>query len=192
MVVKTPGQASTGQVQTSKSKVEPIRKTPSVRKTIEEVNKISRSRPELPVQEELKPENHIDQVQEPIGENISFTREQLSEAWKSFSELIKTESALSYSVVSNIEPDLSDNQFIVISFASNMQLELYRQNIKDILVRHLKKQLGVSSVLIEEKIEERQSDKKVKHLTDGEKFRYLAEKYPNLNVLRNTFNLDFD
>ncbi len=62
---------------------------------------------------------------------------------------------------------------------------------KDEYLKQLRRKMRNDSVLFEVRLKDR-SNEKSKIFTDEDKFKYIAEKYPNLNDLQKRLGLDFE
>lgn len=132
-----------------------------------------------------------DQVQESAYneyENFSepFTREQLTAKWNEFLEQIADRPNLR-STLSNV-PELIEGNKLLLKIGNSVQEEDVRQ-IKPELILWLRKELRNSGIELTTRLERIETERT--HFNDSEKLQILVQKNPNLNELKQIFNLDF-
>jgi DNA polymerase-3 subunit gamma/tau len=156
------------------------------------LNKVSQqSKPVVIVQE--IPENGY-RAEPPQNEkkDILFSNAELKDKWKEFAESLKNTDARMHMALRNQQPELGDNGIIVITFRNNAQVEEFKANIKPQLLVFLKEKFGEIDLNISETIVEDITPNQKKHYSDSEKLKFMIEKNPALQKLKQDFNLDFD
>ncbi len=149
-------------------------------------NKSNNSQPEPEKQEkeEIKEEPEI----EKNDEVIELTGEKVVEKWNEYAEKIKeTEERLYHTLISR-KPELKENNTISFSVDNPLQLEAVNSKENEIL-KFLSGQFNESLSLEVNIVKETK-----KHIpyTNKEKYMHMVNKNPELDKLRQEFNLDFD
>jgi hypothetical protein len=116
----------------------------------------------------------------------SYTLEQLSEKWNEFLEQIADRPNLC-STLSSV-PELIDGNRLLLKVGNSVQEEDVRL-IKPELILWLRKELRNSGIELVTRLERVESERT--HFNDSEKLQILVQKNPNLNELKQIFNLDF-
>jgi len=116
----------------------------------------------------------------------SFTVEQLTEKWNEFLEQIADRPNLC-STLSTV-PELFEGNRLLLKIGNSVQEEDVRQ-IKPELILWLRKELRNSGIELITRLERIESERT--HFNDSEKLQILVQKNPNLNELKQIFNLDF-
>lgn len=125
-----------------------------------------------------------------VVQNEVFTKDELLKCWDEFAEKIKDDKPRIYSSLK--EKDLIINELnIEIEFDNIDQLENFNQQIRQLLLNHLRQKLLNSGIEINTRLKER-DEKGRKLYTVEERFEYLAKKNPGIIKLKQNFNLDFD
>ena len=138
------------------------------------------------------PEKKVnDQVQETTYneyENFSdpFTAEELAVKWNEFMEQIADRPNLR-STLSTV-PELMEGNRLLLKIGNSVQEEDVRQ-IKPELILWLRKELRNSGIELTTRLERIETERT--HFNDSEKLQILVQKNPNLNELKQIFNLDF-
>jgi len=138
------------------------------------------------------PEKKVnDQVQETTYneyENFSdpFTAEELAVKWNEFMEQIADRPNLR-STLSTV-PELMEGNRLLLKIGNSVQEEDVRQ-IKPELILWLRKELRNSGIELITRLERIETERT--HFNDSEKLQILVQKNPNLNELKQIFNLDF-
>ena len=120
-----------------------------------------------------------------------FTEFLLQEKWLSFAENRKLEGKLGlHTTLTKSKPILNDDfsiLFVIDSEVQRMELQLESQSLLDFLRSEL------NNGLIQLKLEVTAHDKpKLSQLTSKERFFQMAEKNPDLHLLKEEFNLDIE
>ncbi|NOZ46974.1 MAG: DNA polymerase III subunit gamma/tau [Chlorobi bacterium] len=141
-----------------------------------------------------EPEVKISKQEAPIIEEIisEFTIEQLLEKWSIYAKNHEEEKRL-FTVLTSNKPVLTNNYAIEYRLKNTMQ-EIEIKDIKPQLLNFLKQELKNSSITLNFIVEEvKEDDTQKKHLfTDRDKYKFMSEKNPNLEKLRQQLNLDFE
>ena len=124
-------------------------------------------------------------------EDYDFSSDEMLKAWNQYAEMIKTDKPRLYSTLITRHPILVDNYQIQLKFANTSQLEDFTNNIKQLLLNFLRRELSNNKVGFQTILEEADNGKR-KLYTPDEKFNYLVKKNPTLGRLKQEFNLDFD
>lgn len=138
------------------------------------------------------PEKKVnDQVQETTYneyENFSdpFTAEELAVKWNEFMEQIADRPNLR-STLSTV-PELMEGNRLLLKIGNSVQEEDVRQ-VKPELILWLRKELRNSGIELITRLERIETERT--HFNDSEKLQILVQKNPNLNELKQIFNLDF-
>lgn len=132
-------------------------------------------------------------VFQPIAENITevkpVTREQLMVYWRGFADVAKTSGKLSlYATLTNHEPELDGEQ---ISFNVDNAVQEHDMNeCRQDLVDHLSSGLKRNGLRLQ--INKIERNDRQEAYTPQEKYKRMAEKNPNIEKLRQQFDLDID
>jgi hypothetical protein len=116
-----------------------------------------------------------------------FSQHELDIKWKFFLDTLDDRPNLK-STLSN-EPQLRDDKSILLRIDNHVQDELVK-GIKPQLVSWLRRELKNSSIDLITEV--REEDVQKFAYTDGEKFEEMLRKNPELAILKQRFNLDFD
>ena len=128
-------------------------------------------------------------VQERYG-NKPFHKKELEREYEEFVQKYKDERPRIYSTLNNQVPDLKDEHTLVLKMNNSSQYEDFKKDVKQQLINHLKRKLANGNIDIEVVLSKTTSKNTL--YTDDEKFVYMSKKNPNLNKLKQKFNLDFE
>ncbi|HKL31472.1 MAG TPA: hypothetical protein VJ919_02995 [Tangfeifania sp.] len=120
------------------------------------------------------------------GESEEFTVEQLKEKWESFVKKLESRPNLQ-STLSNV-PELGENFQLLLDIDNSVQEDLIN-SVKPELVSWLRKALKNSKIQLVTHISQVEKEKII--YTDQEKFMEMLKKNPQLENLKQKFNLDF-
>jgi DNA polymerase-3 subunit gamma/tau len=176
--------ASAGSVSTNPAPVGAIPKvnlgglksTANLGKPVGETPKVS-SAP-MPVLEEKQ-----------VVQNKTFTKEQLKVQWDSFVKWLESRERFSEFVILNRDFTL-EGTTIHLAVDNEIQVELLTTALRTEVLTHLRKAMQNSTIHIEVSI--LKEEEKPMIYTQAEKFKFLANKNPALNDLRNALGLDYD
>lgn len=121
----------------------------------------------------------------------SFTIDEVNMFWRQFASRMKDEGKETFynAMIKRNPKSLSDTLF-QFEVDNQVQVDVINSDIER-LTTFLRSSLKNYDFLIELKITENQLED-VKHLTGKDKFALLSRKFPNLHLLKNTFNLDIE
>ena len=115
-----------------------------------------------------------------------FTPEQLAEKWKEFVEKMADRPSLC-SALSSV-PEISNGNKLSLKIGNSVQEEDIRQ-IKPELISWLRKELRNAGIELTTTIGKIESERMI--FSDSEKLQMMMQKNPELNELKQKFNLDF-
>jgi DNA polymerase-3 subunit gamma/tau len=119
----------------------------------------------------------------------AFTEKQLEHYWKEFSEKKQQEGKqLEYLVLSQ-KPQLLEDLTVRIKLNSSVQIDTV-DRLKSELMPYLREKLKNDHLKLEAELEMDESKPLI--YTPAEKFKYLADKHPNLKILQEKLGLDPD
>jgi DNA polymerase-3 subunit gamma/tau len=138
-----------------------------------------------------KTETDFERKEEQTLSSTKFSDAILSEKWLSFAESRKSEGKIGlHTTLTKSKPILNDDfsiLFVIDSEVQRMELQLESQSLLDFLRSEL------NNGLIQLKLEVTSNDKpKLSQLTSKERFFQMAEKNPDLHLLKEEFNLDIE
>ncbi len=123
----------------------------------------------------------------------TFTREDVLAAIATYSERIKQNNPRMYSTLSNLKPVFESEFRLIYTLNNTVQLDTFSREIKNQLLAFLKNTLGNDQLEIDAILNEGNDiDSSNKLYTPEDKFKFMSEKNPVLNKLKQQFNLDFD
>lgn len=115
-----------------------------------------------------------------------FSAEQLAAKWNDYLGSIADRPNLR-STLSTV-PEIANETQLILKIGNSVQEEEIRL-VKPELVSWLRRELRNSEIELITKLEKMEPDRV--HFNDSEKLQMLIQKNPNLNELRQKFNLDF-
>lgn len=169
---------------------EPITKveTPTVTEKMTRIPSIKKDLKGIKKEEAIITTNNIEDNNQEII-NKEFNQDDLTIKWNAFAETIKEDPRI-YSTLISHPPILKENFQIEFNLNNSLQEESISK-IKGDIVRYLRDNLSNSNIDLTTTVIEIQNDSKQIY-TNKDKFNHLNEVNPNLNKLRQQFNLDFD
>lgn len=117
----------------------------------------------------------------------TFTEEQLRKKWKEFLNTLDDRPNLKSTL--SRDPELQPQNLLLLKIENHVQEELVK-GIKPQLVSWLRRELRNSSIELETELVMEENTKFA--YTDGEKLEEMLKKNPDLALLKQKFNLDFD
>jgi hypothetical protein len=147
------------------------------------------------IKDALSGNNVENKVQEAGQSNFSaynenlfepITQEQVTEKWKEFVAKMADRPSLC-SALSSV-PELTNGNKLVLKIGNSVQEEDIRL-IKPELISWLRKELRNSGIELITKIGKKESGRTM--FSDSEKLQMMMQKNPDLNELKQKFNLDF-
>ncbi len=128
---------------------------------------------------------------EPEFSDTPFSQDELMKKWNQFAESLKEERPRISFTLKSRKPELRSDYRIDVIMDNTAQLEDFDQNVKQDLHRFLRRELGNSLVQVMPRLEgSEQVQKKI--YTSEDKFRFMNNKNPNLNKLKQQFNLELE
>jgi DNA polymerase-3 subunit gamma/tau len=124
-----------------------------------------------------------------VVQNKTFTKEQLKVQWDSFVKWLESRERFSEFVILNRDFTL-EGTTIHLAVDNEIQVELLTTALRTEVLTHLRKAMQNSTIHIEVSI--LKEEEKPMIYTQAEKFKFLANKNPALNDLRNALGLDYD
>lgn len=120
-----------------------------------------------------------------------FSVDELTIAWKKFAfQTREAGKETFYHALSKQPPSFTDIEKLTLSVENNIQVEYIRPLLPE-LIDFLRTTLKNEYIDIEFEVSKTDAEKIV-IITGKDKFNALAKINPNLNILKNTFNLDID
>ncbi|MBN1598194.1 MAG: DNA polymerase III subunit gamma/tau [Bacteroidales bacterium] len=159
--------------------------TPSIRQALENLNK--RSSEKSDGLKEPDPEN---KNPDPVVDN-EISHDEFFQYWKRYIESLKKEELRMYLALKSSEPVI-ENNIIALQFRNNAQVDDFKLNFKQSVTEYLRDNLKNNLIEINEIIIENESQPVSKFLTDIDKLKYMTEKNPAIQKLKQDFNLDFE
>ncbi|MEE4215567.1 MAG: DNA polymerase III subunit gamma/tau [Bacteroidales bacterium] len=123
-------------------------------------------------------------------DNKEFDESELTEAWKSFGDTLKKGNPRMSSIIKAMKPVIEDNSEIILELSNKAQKDYFDQKYKHDMVSHLKRELSNSKIVFHTRVSEKKDNSTP--YTEEEKYKYLADKNPAVDKLRNEFGLEFD
>ncbi len=124
------------------------------------------------------------------GTDGEFGQEELTEAWKSFGDTLKSGNPRMSSIIKAMKPVIEDEKNIILSLSNKAQKEYFDQKYKEDVLRHLKKELLNTGINLITRVNDKE-DETVPY-TDEEKYRHLSNKNPALDKLKDELGLEFE
>ena len=140
-----------------------------------------------------EPKEEEGEIENAGSEKNEFAVEDLLQTWSLFAEKFTSRPRI-FNLLENHKPTV-DNDFVLHLELENVLQEEILNEVRHELIAHLRASLKNDYIQLEVEIRVLEEDegKDAKRLyTDQEKLKYLMEKNPNLDKLKQTFNLDLD
>ncbi len=150
----------------------------------------------LKKQEEKRASENVDEDNNDYGAENSqdneyeFDESDLMEAWRSFGDTMKSGNPRMSSIIKAMKPIIEDKTNIILELSNKAQKDYFDQKYRRSVLLHLKKELSNSKIEFQTKLGD--TTEKTTPYTDEEKYKYMAEKNPALDKLRNDFGLEYD
>lgn len=138
--------------------------------------------PAQPAQQQAAQQNEI------ITECQPFTQEQLSDLWKKLAEIYRTKKPRLHAIFSSGIPEIKENYVLEMSLQNSLQEQAINE-VKDGFINYLRKQLRNGKIDVVTKIDATKGSAVI--YTDTDKYNYLNQQNPNLEVFKKDLNLDF-
>lgn len=133
-------------------------------------------------QQQAAPQSEI------ITECQPFTQEQLADLWKKLAEIYKTKKPRLHAIFSSEIPEIKENYVLEMSLQNSLQEQAINE-VKDGFINYLRKQLRNGKIDVVTKIDATKGSAVI--YTDTDKYNYLNQQNPNLEVFKKDLNLDF-
>ncbi|MCK5821846.1 MAG: DNA polymerase III subunit gamma/tau [Bacteroidales bacterium] len=138
---------------------------------------------------ETSSEIKIEAALEPQGAILALSQENLLLLWNDFADTIKNEQPRLYNTLLSQTPVLLDKK-VSVNLNNPLQAKAL-SSIHNELEGYLKARTGETNLLLEPIVNQAgQTERKL--YTQDEKYTHLKKQNPNLDLLRQNFNLDFD
>jgi DNA polymerase-3 subunit gamma/tau len=118
-----------------------------------------------------------------------LTTAKLRQYWLEFAEQLQVDQPRLYSTFTTQEPELSDDNKIILTLNNPLQEKAIR-SIQTELLQFLRKRSGQPGLDMQTAVPEEQSGKKL--YTQEEKFQHLIRKNPDLDLFRQSLNLELE
>ena len=138
--------------------------------------------PAQPAQQQAAQQNEI------ITECQPFTQEQLADLWKKLAEIYRTKKPRLHAIFSSGIPEIKENYVLEMSLQNSLQEQAINE-VKDGFINYLRKQLRNGKIDVVTKIDATKGSAVI--YTDTDKYNYLNQQNPNLEVFKKDLNLDF-
>jgi len=122
-------------------------------------------------------------------ETEELTNSLLKTYWMEFAEQLKDDQPRIYSTLTVQIPELSPDKKIKLSLNNPLQEKAIR-SIQNELLQFLRSRSGHSDLEMETTVPEDQTEKRI--YTQEEKYQYLQQKNPDLDLFRQSLNLDLE
>ena len=119
-----------------------------------------------------------------------FSREELMEKWLRFAEVMRKDKPRMATTLKASNPVIKDDFVIEIEMSNSVQEDDFNLMIKADLANFLRQELKNDNIKIVTFVPETNKEKTL--YTDEDKYKYLSEKNPNINKLKQRLNLDFE
>ena len=119
-----------------------------------------------------------------------FTPEALETAWKDFARQLQGEGPRIISMFKSITPEFENTQTIRIHLSNATQKDTFVQQYKQRLINFLEKRFILQDIDIETIVDISEANEII--YSDEQKYNYLFNKYPIMNDIKKTFNLDIN
>ncbi len=124
-------------------------------------------------------------------EDLPFSQEELMKKWFEYAEMIRLERPRIANTLKSRKPELQSDYRVIVSMDNASQLEDFNKNVKPDIHNYLHLQLRNKQIEIITSLTENENVQK-KVYTSEDKFQYMNKKNPNLNKLKQQFNLDLE
>ncbi len=121
----------------------------------------------------------------------AFTQDDLLEKWNEYADQIKEDRPRMSSSLKHHLPSLGDALQIEVTFSNSSQIEEFNRDIKQVLVSYLEDALQNTQFKIITVVQEVEGNENILY-TSEEKYDHMIKKNPNLGILKERFNLDFE
>jgi hypothetical protein len=123
------------------------------------------------------------------AEPVVLTVELLQACWLEFAEQLRADQPRLFSTMTTQLPGLSDDKKIILNLNNLLQEKAIR-SIQTELLQFLRKRTGNTDLDMQTVVSEDQAEKKL--YTQEEKYLHLQKKNPDLDLFRQSLNLDLE
>jgi DNA polymerase-3 subunit gamma/tau len=136
-------------------------------------------------------EENEEKVEELVKLNSDFSEEKAIEVWDKFVKSTQKDKQRIYSILSQEKLQIKEKlNFIITVYSTSQQSAI--EGFKLIMLEDLRKELKNDFINIETNFVSQQEENKKSHLyTDEDKYKYMAEKNPEIDYMKNKLGLDF-
>ena len=140
-----------------------------------------------------EPKDEAKEIENSGSEKNEFSVENLHQNWSLFAEKFTSRPRI-FNLLENHKPTIN-NDFVLYLELENVLQEEILNEVRHELIAYLRASLKNDYIQLEVAIrvlEEEEGIDAKRLYTDQEKLKFLMEKNPNLDKLKQTFNLDLD
>ena len=123
-------------------------------------------------------------------QNENFSKEELMEKWMRFADMMRKEKPRMATTLKVSNPVIQDDFAIEIRMSNKVQEDDFNLMIKADLANFLRQELKNDNLKIITFVPKTNKEKSL--YTDEDKYKYLSEKNPDINKLKQRLNLDFE
>lgn len=180
------------------SKTQPEKPTQQIKKEEQKKESLPEYKSSFSIKKAMQAEVNVveEKNAEPItttnNNNNGFSKEELLKKYTEYTSGLKEKKPRMYHTLKNQTPVITGESEIVVELKSDSQKEDFDQNCKQDIQVYLIKELKNNQIRVRTKITENEGSKEHIPYTSSEKYDYLLKKNPNLQILKQEFNLDFD
>ncbi len=138
------------------------------------------------------PDNEIVEDPVEITDQKPLSSDLLQLCWNAFAERIKEEKPRMAVTLKNVQLVIGEDSLISIALNNRSQLDDFNINLRQELEKFLQREMHNGQLKIDAFIVESDDAEASKLYTSEEKFRYLSQKNPLLNALRQKLNLELE
>jgi DNA polymerase III subunit gamma/tau len=139
---------------------------------------------------QVETQQAVSQVQEPVvQQNKSFSINELQPVWDKLIKDLEKRRRFSEYVILNRKFTLNGTT-IHLDVDNEIQIDLLTTTLRTEVLNFLRRELQNSTIHLEIVVAEQENTTLI--YTQADKFKFLAEKNPALNELRNVLGLDYD
>ena len=136
-------------------------------------------------------EEHAEQTEVHGSDSKPVDPDAVLRAWNDYARSIEKSKPRIFSTLTSNRPVVLGDGAVRVLLNSEAQKDNFNKNIKSELVGFIQSKTGIAKVeIITEVTEGVENGKKI--YTEQDKLEFLIKKNPDLGILKNRFNLDFD
>ncbi len=162
------------------------KKTPSIKTTYKQKHEVK--------EQQDGSDTEDDPVDKTNKDSSHFSQEELNNKWNAFAEQHKSTKQHLHTILTSNTPFLEADDKVIFNVAHGLQEATIKEVEKELL-SYLRKELENDNIALyiiinEEKEEDNTQQKRL--YTPDDKYKHMKNKNPELDDLREQFNLDFD